>query len=399
MIQEEVNRQYHEVANIFPLMRVDEFQALKDDIAEHGQREPIWLHTDGRIIDGRNRHRACSELGVEPECQVWDGKGSLIAFVVSLNLIRRHLDESQRAMVAAKLATMGQGERTDLSPIGERLSQSEAAGLLNVGKRSVERAHVVQEEGSEELISAVERGEVAVSTAADIATLPQEKQSELVARGKKEILEAAKQIRAEKTEVRRAERKERNNELCQNLPTLAGLPHKFDLIYADPPWRYEFSKTDSRVIENQYPTMALEDICAMPVGDIAIDNAVLFLWATMPKLEEALRVVNAWGFSYRTAIAWDKVRMGQGIYTRQQIELLLICIKGEMYSPELDFSKDFRSLVTIERSSKHSEKPCEFYDIIEGLYPDCTKIELFARDNRENWDSWGNQVDTFVDAE
>jgi len=204
--------------------------------------------------------------------------------------------------------------------------------------------------------------------------------------------ETAKQIRVEKTEVRRAERKERNAELCEVTPSLADLPHKFDLIYADPPWRYDFSKTDSRVVENQYPTMALDDICAMPVGDIAIGNAVLFLWATMPKLEEALRVVNAWGFSYRTAIAWDKVRMGQGIYTRQQVELLLICIKGEMYSPESNFSKDFRSLVTIERSNKHSEKPSEFYSIIEGLYPDCTKVELFARDKRSGWYSWGNQA-------
>ena len=166
-----------------------------------------------------------------------------------------------------------------------------------------------------------------------------------------------------------------------------------DFVYADVPWRYEFSKTDSRVIENQYPTMALDDIRSLPVPDITIDNAVLFFWATIPKLEEALSVVNAWGFSYRTAIAWDKVRMGQGIYTRQQVELLLICIKGEMYSPEIAYSKDFRSLVSIERSNLHSEKPVEFYDIIEGLYPDCTKIELFARGTtREGWTAWGNQL-------
>jgi ParB-like chromosome segregation protein Spo0J len=162
MIQEEVNRQYHEVANIFPLMRVDEFQALKDDIAEHGQREPIWLHTDGRIIDGRNRHRACSELGVEPEFQVWDGKGSLIAFVVSLNLIRRHLDESQRAMVAARLATMAEG-RPDKTASIEAVSQEKAADLLNVSRSAVQRAHIVQERGSPELAVAVDSGEVAVS--------------------------------------------------------------------------------------------------------------------------------------------------------------------------------------------------------------------------------------------
>ena len=170
------------------------------------------------------------------------------------------------------------------------------------------------------------------------------------------------------------------------------LPSRFDLVYADPPWRYEFNQTDNRVIENQYPTMALEDICAMPVSDITIQNAVLFLWATLPKLEEALQVVNAWGFKYRTAIVWDKVRMGQGIYTRQQTELLLIAIKGNMYSPESNYAGNFRSLVSIERSQNHSEKPKEFYGIIEGLYPDCTKVELFARNKRDGWFSWGNQA-------
>lgn len=209
----------------------------------------------------------------------------------------------------------------------------------------------------------------------------------------KRILDFAKSIRGKKTQQRRTERKERNQNLCSEPTPIEALDHKFDLVYADPPWRYEFSKTDSREIENQYPTMALEDICALPVGDIVIRDAVLFLWATIPKLEEALRVLNEWGFSYRTAIVWDKVRMGQGIYTRQQVELLLIGIKGEMYSPESDFVKDFRSLVRIERSNKHSEKPEEFYSIIEQMYPDCTKVELFARNQRDGWAAWGNQAD------
>ena len=390
-IIDEIDRPYHEVANLFPLMEGADFEALKADIAEYGLREPIWLHPDGSIIDGRNRHRACIELGITPGHEIWNGQGSLVAFVVSLNLHRRHLSESQRAMVAAKLANMRQGERTDISSI-ELMSQEDAADLLNVGVSSVKRAKTVQDQGDESLIAAVMSGDVAVSTAAEVATLPKEEQREIVARGEKEILEVAKQIRAKKTEARRTERKQRNEQLCLESSPLEELPHRYDLIYADPPWRYEFSKTDSRVIENQYPTMALEDICAMPVAGIAINNAVLFMWATVPKLEEAMRVINAWGFSYRTAIVWDKVRMGQGIYTRQQVELLLIAIKGEMYSPESEYAKDFRSLVTIERSNKHSEKPEEFYGIIEGLYPDCTKIELFARNQRDGWATWGNQA-------
>ncbi len=394
-VTDEVQRRYHEVANLFPLMEGADFDALKADIAEYGLREPIWLHPDGSIIDGRNRHRACIELGIMPEHETWNGNGSLVAFVVSLNLHRRHLSESQRAMVAAKLAnTEHGGNRKDQAanlPL-DRVSQSEAADMLQVSERSIRSAKTVQDKGDESLVAAVTKGAVAVSTAAEVATLPKDEQQEIVARGEKAILEAAKEIRAKKTEARRSERKARNEQLCLAGAPLESLPHKYDLIYADPPWRYDFSKTDSRVIENQYPTMALEDICAMPVSEITIDNAVLFMWATVPKLEEAMRVVNAWGFSYRTAIVWDKVRMGQGIYTRQQVELLLIAIRGKMYSPESDYTKDFRSLVSIERSNKHSEKPEEFYGIIESLYPDCMKVELFARDARPGWAAWGNQA-------
>jgi hypothetical protein len=86
-----VNREFHEVANIFPMMQGEEFDALKADIAANGLREPIWLHPDGRIIDGRNRYRACCELSIEPEYHTWNGSGSLVSFVVSLNLHRRHL--------------------------------------------------------------------------------------------------------------------------------------------------------------------------------------------------------------------------------------------------------------------------------------------------------------------
>lgn len=99
-MSDETAREYHEVANIFPLLQGEEFEELKADIAANGLREPIWLHSDGRIIDGRNRHRACIETGTPPKFRTWDGSGSLVAFVVSMNLKRRHLTSSQRAMVA-----------------------------------------------------------------------------------------------------------------------------------------------------------------------------------------------------------------------------------------------------------------------------------------------------------
>jgi ParB-like nuclease domain len=190
----------HPFADVFPPMNAEELTALAADIRANGLREPIVLH-EGMILDGRNRYRACCELGIEPITRPWDSKGDPLSFVVSKNLHRRHLSETQRAVVANKLATLKQGARTDLPQICGR-SQAEAAETLNVSPRSVQNAHVVAERGIPELNAMVAADEVSVSAASVIATLPKRRQLELVARGSKGIVRAAKKIR-----VRRAVRK------------------------------------------------------------------------------------------------------------------------------------------------------------------------------------------------
>ena len=189
-----MDRAFHPVAEIFPLMDGREFDELAADVGAHGLREPIWLHPDGRIIDGRNRFRACAASGVEPHLRTWQGGGSLVAFVVSLNLRRRHLTKSQRAMVAARLANLQRGDNQH-APIGAT-SQSDAAELLNVSRRNLQRARAVQEGGTPELVALVVSGKVSVTAASTVAEAPEDEQRELVARGEREILQAAKDIRA-----------------------------------------------------------------------------------------------------------------------------------------------------------------------------------------------------------
>jgi len=129
-----------------------------------GLREPIWVY-QGKIIDGRNRFRACQETKTEPRFREWDGQGSLVSFVVSLNLHRRHLDESQRSMVAAKIASMPFGGNQHTGGSANLPTQSEAAEMLNVSDRSVRSAVKVKNEGSPELTQAVEQGHISVSAA------------------------------------------------------------------------------------------------------------------------------------------------------------------------------------------------------------------------------------------
>ncbi|HLH16232.1 MAG TPA: ParB N-terminal domain-containing protein [Bryobacteraceae bacterium] len=202
----------HPVAAVFPEMSGAQFAALVADIKQNGLREPILLHPDGSVIDGRNRYRACLEAGVEPVFRPWDGGGSIVALVLSLNLHRRHLDESQRAMVAARSqplfeeeAQHRKGTRTDLvanlPPSDFGKSRDKAAELLDVSPRTVQTAAKVMHAGAPELIEAVDHGEVSVSAAAEIAELPDDEQRAVVAEGRKKARATASELR--KTRKRR----------------------------------------------------------------------------------------------------------------------------------------------------------------------------------------------------
>lgn len=161
----------------------------------------------------------------------------------------------------------------------------------------------------------------------------------------------------------------------------------FSIIYADPPWNYDFSETDSRRIENQYDTLEVEEITKLDLP--TDDDAVLFLWATAPKIREALEVMSAWGFEYKTHAIWDKEIIGMGYWFRGRHELLLVGTKGNVSPPKEDLRID--SIIQ-ERRMEHSKKPDCFYEIIERMFPNAKYLELFAREQREGWTVWGDEI-------
>lgn len=380
---------WHPYAELFPWIEGPAFEELKADIAKNGVLEPI-VFLDGAILDGRNRYMAARDLGIEYPRVEYVGDDPL-GFVISLNLKRRHLSESQRGMVAAKLAKLPQGARTDLEHRANlhEVSAAKAGEMLNVSERTVKTAKQVQEHGAPELVTAVESGQVSVSAAADIATLPKPEQVEVVARGEKEILAKAKEIRAEKAVAKREERLDKIAEISKGNRELA-TDVRYPIIYADPPWRYENPPMGgtNRSIENHYPTMTLEEICAMPVADLATDDAMLYLWATAPKLAECMKVIEAWGFEYRTNLVWDKEVIGMGYHARNQHEILLVAKRGNIPPPEAGKQP---SSVHRERRAEHSAKPEFYYEMMEAAYPQLPKIELFCRSPRDGWAVWGNQ--------
>jgi N6-adenosine-specific RNA methylase IME4 len=186
---------------------------------------------------------------------------------------------------------------------------------------------------------------------------------------------------------RRAEREQELASKQLDLPT-----KKYGVILADPEWRFEpYSRETGmdRAADNHYPTSTTNIIADRNVEAIAADDAVLFLWATVPMLRDAIFVMECWGFDYKSHIIWDKIHIGTGYWFRNRHELLLVGTRGNIPAPAM--GEQFASLITIARK-EHSAKPEQFIELIEQYFPTLPKIELNRRGSaRLGWDAWGNE--------
>lgn len=402
-------RQFHPVADIFPMMSEREFNDLVEDIDANGLREPIWLHRDGRIIDGRNRHRACMEIlsaggsqyakHAEPVFRTYEGDDAgLVSFVVSLNLHRRHLNEAQRSMVANRIANMGHGrpavkganlplfsDAEESSP--PPVSIAQAAEMLNVSERSVKSARKVQERGIPELVEKVDAGEVAVSTAAVIADIPEEEQREVIAADdEKEIIRRAKEIK----QRRKLEARERTPEpVDEPIPPPDG---KFQCIVIDPPWPMQKIERDERPNQGRtldYPVMSLEDIADerhVPVRTLAADDCHIYLWVTHKFLPAGLNLLEEWGFRYQCVMTWRKNVGITPFSWMYDTEHVLFGRKGNLKLQQLGLRLSFEAPVR-----GHSVKPDVFYERVIQASPG-PRVEMFSRTVREGFVPWGNEV-------
>lgn len=176
---------------------------------------------------------------------------------------------------------------------------------------------------------------------------------------------------------------------------------KYQIIYADPPWSYSNGTVPSGGVNKHYSTMHIDDICNLQVP--SADNSILFLWATTALLPEALRVIDSWGFTYKSSLVWDKIKRGVGYWFIGQHEFLLVGVKGKVKPPPQ--SKRILSVFKSKREG-HSKKPDQIRNLIKEWYPEKTRIELFARDNGDKnlwgenrldgWDKFGNEVESDI---
>lgn len=178
---------------------------------------------------------------------------------------------------------------------------------------------------------------------------------------------------------------------------------KYNVIYADPAWRFSQGINRRKDIREkfgtneelsiQYPTMSDKEIIELNVADYADDNCVLFLWTTDAHLEVAIKAINNWGFKYKTvAFTWNKKRGFMGKWTVKQCEICLLSTKGTAHK----LLKSFKEKSYLEENkTEHSKKPSEFRKRIERMFGDVPKLEMFARTRAEGWDAWGNETDKF----
>lgn len=244
------------------------------------------------------------------------------------------------------------------------------------------------------------------SSGGTIPTLPEgvnKKQShyaQQLNKNKKTIAQVVAKAR-EEGEVPIRQQVLREIQKAKPKPETPELPEgKYNVIYADPPWKYnvgeqhgEEGTTQETTLKTHYPSMSIEEICELPVPDIVAKNAVLFLWATSPLVwsQEAFQVIDSWGFEAKACFVWDKVKHNVGHYNSARHEFLIIAIKG---SYPLHHKKLYDSVQSIERT-KHSTKPEKFREIIDDIYCRGKRIELFRRGKKiKNWDIWGAEAKT-----
>jgi N6-adenosine-specific RNA methylase IME4/ParB-like chromosome segregation protein Spo0J len=374
-----------ELQSLIPPLKSDEFAQLEKNCIEHGITDPlviaVWPDKNSEertaIGDGHNRYEIAKKNGLTFKTvrREFESLDMVKVWMIDNQKGRRNLSD----FVKIELQEV---KRKILKDIGREL-QAEyygnqhdiRSGLLSLNDKSPKPKHDTRKEIAKDL--GFSTGKVGMAHV--IINEADEETKEKLRNGDLSITAAYKKI---KTKDRREQQKAiKEEKLAQPISK-----RKYGVIYCDPPWKYDFSTTSNRDIENQYPTMTISEL-----KDIEIpceDNAVLLMWSTAPKLKESLDLMEHWGFEYKTNSVWDKEIIGMGYWFRGQHEFLLVGVKGKFSPPE---TENRYSSVYKERRTRHSKKPDYYYDMINKMFPNYLKLEMFARDKHDGFDNWGNE--------
>lgn len=367
------NLEQHAYGMLYPEMDEAQFQSFIADVTEKGFQNPIIYLYEGKILDGWHRYQVALTI---QECDASKdmlellifrefNRADPLAFVHSINGYRRHLTQAQLAVIALKHTKMlehgsNRFEKKVESPDGPSKTLDEVAKETGTSKNTVKRAKKAMQLAPEKVDEMVE-GTVTP------------------------------------TQVIKQHRDESHKPVTDGENLDFVLPEKrYDIIYADPPWDYKGQvqhsgeggpETGGAAVH--YPTLTLSELKALDVSSLANSDCLLFLWTTGTHLDQAIELGKAWRFDYKqVAFVWDKQRTNPGYYTLTQCEYVLVFKRGTRPDDRLAMPRQFVS----ELRGKHSAKPKEVANRIVTMYPEASRIELFARDESDDFDVWGNEV-------
>lgn len=374
----------HPAAELFPMLSGLEFDDLVEGIRSGGLITPIVLH-EGQILDGRNRLLACQKAGVEPKFVDWkpaEGEDNPWDYVWNANARRRHLPQGQLACLLLRYVDNSEAWQAETDTIRKRANkihsriakaQARADGRFTVG---VSNETSTVKPKKDKLAKIGKTGNVARCTVARAAALKKvdPQRYDAVCDGDVSLEEALRTAKREKAVA-----------AVQALPAPTTLKGPWGVIVADPPWNYEKRADDgTHRAALPYPSMSLDEIRDLEIPKPA-DDAILWLWTTNAHMEHAYGIARRWGFEPKTILTWVKDRMGTGDWLRGQSEHCLLCVRGK---PTVALTNQTTVLNGPMRA--HSQKPDEFFALVEALCPDRRRIELFAREAREGWEAWGD---------
>ena len=375
----------HPAADAFPMMDEARYRELVEDIRRNGQREIITL-CDGMILDGRNRYRACIEIGIEPKTRTFDGDPW--SFAWSLNGMRRDLVAEQRYLIwrfCTEHSDQLQAEKQRIQDEANR-KRSEAAKAQPRTESGFAEKQVVEHNVPSPAIHKERQTAAALSKT----------NAGAVARGDrlaKERPDLAKAVMRGEIKPADAHREMKRAEVVANLESVEAIEAKqasglYDVIVIDPPWPME--KIERDVTPNQvafdYPTMTEAEIEATEIP--FADNCHVWLWTTHKFLPMAFRLLDQWGMKYVCAFVWHKNGGFQPFGLPQyNCEFALYARRG---TPQFIDTKAFPVCFNANRG-KHSEKPEEFYDVIRRVTAG-RRLDMFNRRKIEGFDTWGKEA-------
>ena len=432
-IEIRVNQKFRD---LIPPLTADERKQLEENILKDGIRDPLVVW-EGTLVDGHNRYEIARKNGLEYRVveKEFRDEDEATLWIIDNQFGRRNLPDVDRIMLSQKrsgvLAEMAKKNKASAAEKAREAKET-AVVIKNDKNNDIEQTGhntthttafvnhaLTAEEPKKQPIPTPVSASVStpkptpkpkpVHVQAEIAKMAgvsqgkvaqfeqiQKKKPELI----KEIREGNMTIGGAYQMVRKEEKKKEVQERIEKhaaeqtgVIDIQNVDRKYNIIYADPPWKYWESGNKNQSLH--YTTMTIDDICNLPIKDIADDDCVLFLWVTYPILQEAFRVIESWGFKYSTAaFVWVKKNkqndtpfIGCGAWTRANSELCLLATKGKVMRLNASVSQIVESPI-----EEHSKKPDVVRELITKLVGELPRVELFCRHPADGWDVWGNEA-------